>query len=445
MSKRKRQHKPLPTETFAASVRALSHEGRGIATVNERTTFISNALPDEEVNFIYTHLSSRYAEGKAEEIIKASPDRVTPQCVYFGLCGGCSLQHMSHQAQLALKQNTLQEHLQHFAKSEPQTWLPPLTGPEYAYRHKARLGIRYVAKKSSVLIGFREQQSRYLADMSSCEVLAAPVGHLIAPLRELLMQLDAKEQLAQIEVAVGENATALLLRNLVELSASDRALLTAFATEHQLWLFLQPNKPKPLEKLWPLDNEEFLQYEQPHYNLTFWFHPTDFTQVNPAINRDMVQKALALLDLQPTDSVLDLFCGLGNFTLPISRFVKHVVGVEGSDEMVQRASMNAERNQISNVEFHAADLTKPQNAPWVKQRYNKLLLDPPRSGALEILPLLNDWQPAKIVYVSCNPATLARDIGEMLQYGYQLIATGIMDMFPQTNHVESIALLERVK
>lgn len=441
MSKRRR--KPLPQDPITTEIRGLSHEGRGIATVDERTTFISNALPDEKVEFLYTKLNKKIAEGKATTILQASPERVTPKCDYFGLCGGCSLQHMDHGAQLTLKQNTLRDHLNHFAKTQPEKWLTPLTGPQYAYRHKGRLGVRYVTKKESVLVGFREQQNRYLADMRHCKTLAAPVGDLIVPLRELIAQFDAKSEIAQIEAAIGDNDTALIFRNLVELSSHDTNLLVEFAKQHSLWIFLQPNKPQPLEKLWPNDAQDLLHYQLEDFSLKLWFHPNDFTQVNPSINRKMLPLAIELLDLQATDTALDLFCGLGNFTLPISRSVAHVVGIEGSEEMVQRASYNAESNNITNTEFFAADLSKEIDEAWANKTYNKLLLDPPRSGALEILHHIPKWQPEKIVYVACNPATLARDIGEIISFGYRLEAAGIIDMFPQTNHVESIALLVR--
>lgn len=440
----KRRKKPLPQDPITTQIRALSHEGRGIATVDERTIFISNALPNEEVEFLYTKLNKQTAEGKATTILQASPERVAPKCDYFGLCGGCSLQHMDHEAQLTLKQNTLRDHLNHFAKTEPQAWLAPLTGPQYAYRHKARLGVRYVTKKASVLVGFREQQNRYLANMWHCKTLATPVGDLIGPLRELLEQFDAKSEIAQIEAAIGDNDTALIFRNLVDLTAHDSDMLIDFAKLHSLWIFLQPNKPQPLEKLWPNDNQNLLHYQLDEYSLKLWFHPNDFTQVNPSINRKMIPLAIELLDLQPTDSVLDLFCGLGNFTLPISKSVSKITGIEGSEEMVQRATFNANHNNIVNADFFAADLSKEINAPWANKKYDKLLLDPPRSGALEVLHHIAKWQPEKIVYVACNPATLARDIGEIVALGYRLQSAGIMDMFPQTNHVESIALLVKV-
>lgn len=439
----KRHRKKLPTESVVTEITSLSHEGRGIATVNQRTTFISNALPNEKVEFIYTKLNNRYAEGKAIDILNANPQRVQPACDYFGVCGGCSLQHMSTEQQLSIKQQTLQEQLQHFATTLPKQWLTPLTGPEFHYRHKARLGVRYVIKKDSVLVGFREQQSRYLANIWHCKTLAEPVASLIAPLRETLMQLKAKQDIAQIEVAIGDEKTTLVIRNLVELDANDCQQLIEFGKNNSVSIVLQPNKPQPLQKLYPNDDDLYLFYRLPEYHLTFWFHPFDFTQINPAINRAMVSLALKHLDIQSTDKVLDLFCGLGNFTLPISKFAKSVVGIEGSEDMVARAKMNASRNNIFNAEFFAADLTQTIQAEWMQQKYDKLLLDPARSGAAEILEHIPLWYPERIVYVSCNPATLARDIGIIVKYGYQLEKAGIINMFPQTNHVESIAVLSR--
>ena len=442
MSKRRRLK--IPNEVQLASVHSLSHEGRGIAQVNNKPTFITNALPSEEVEFQYTSLHGKYAEGRATRIIQSSPARVAPHCPYFGTCGGCSLQHLRHEDQLALKQTALKELLAQIAHIEPQAWLTPMTGLLYGYRHKARLGVRYVAKKETVLVGFREIQSRYLADMDSCAVLHPSVGNLITPLRQLIAGLSVFDQIAQIEVAVSDTQTALVFRNMAPLSADDETQLRAFAQTHALLIYLQPGAPSTIARFWPLDEDPYLYYRLEAFDVTFAFHPTDFTQVNPSINQQMVPTAIGLLDIVPTDRVLDLFCGLGNFTLPLSRSAQHVVGIEGSTEMVERALMNQQRNGISNAEFHALDLTQPlPNATWATQRYDKLLLDPARSGALEVLPHLAQWQPQKIVYVSCNPATLARDTATIIAHGYRLEKAGIIDMFPHTNHVESIAVFIR--
>jgi 23S rRNA (uracil1939-C5)-methyltransferase len=434
----------FPEGLTAAHIINLSHEGRGIATIEGRKTFISNALPDEDVIFQYTALQPRYGEGRAIEILNASPERVAPECPHFSICGGCSLQHMEHSAQLTLKQNTLLEQLHHFAKQQPDTIMAPITGPQYAYRHKARLGVRYVPKKNAVLVGFREQQSRYLTDLNLCKVLANPVGNLITPLRELIRSLAAFEQIAQIEVAIGDTQSALVFRNLVTLNDGDQHKLIDFAKQHTIDLYLQSGGPNTVTKIWPLSESDLLYYTLPNFDLQLWFHPLDFIQINPAINRKMIPVALNLLELKPTDKVLDLFCGLGNFTLPIARTVQHVTGVEGSQLMVKRAQHNAAANNINNVEFHMADLTQPVTATWAKQRYDKLLLDPGRAGAKEIIEMIPCWQPERIVYVSCNPATLARDAGLLAALGYHLQSAGIIDMFPQTNHVESIANFIRI-
>ena len=433
----------FPEGLTNAHIDNLSHEGRGIATIEGRKTFISNALPGEDVAFQYTALQPRYGEGRAIDIMVASPERVAPECPHFGICGGCSLQHMEHSAQLGLKQNTLLEQLQHFAKVVPDTILPPITGPQYGYRHKARLGVRYVPKKNSVLVGFREQQSRYLTALDLCKVLAPPVGNLITPLRELISSLTAFEQIAQIEVAIGDTQTALVFRNLVPLDTTDHNKLIDFAQQHTLDLYLQSGGPDTVTKIWPLNNSDLLYYTLPDFDLKLTFHPLDFIQINSVINRKMIPAALNLLELKSTDKVLDLFCGLGNFTLPIARTAQHVTGVEGSTLMVKRATANAIANNINNVEFQMADLTQPITVTWAKQHYDKLLLDPARAGAKEIIELIPQWQPQRIVYVSCNPATLARDAGLLAQQGYHLQSAGIIDMFPQTNHVESIALFIR--
>jgi 23S rRNA (uracil1939-C5)-methyltransferase len=445
MKKQRKRKNKLPEGKFIASIESLNHEGRGVAHVNGKATFIFNALPGETVEFDYTYSRKKFDCGKATTILSASTDRVTPRCNHFGICGGCSLQHVNVNAQISYKQNILLEQLRHFGAAKPENILPPLTASEYGYRHKARLGVRYVIKKETVLVGFREQQSNYLAQLSDCPVLHSSVGNLITPLRELIARLEAYQDIAQIEVAVAEPAPALVLRNLIELSANDKQILIEFAKQHDIWLYLQPGNADTVSKLYPNDEQLFLHYTLPEFNLTYQFHPLDFTQINPSINQKMVPLALSLLELKTTDKVLDLFCGLGNFTLPLAKIANHVVGVEGSEKMVERARMNAAHNAISNVEFFAADLMADcSNQAWAQQYYNKILLDPPRSGAFDILPLIANMKTNTIVYVSCNPATLARDAGELVnKYGYNLISVGVMDMFPHTAHVESIALFKK--
>ncbi len=449
MSRRRR--KPLPTEPQQAHIDNLSHEGRGIAHINGKTTFINAALPGEEVTFKYTYVSSRYDEGEALEVQQASPHRVTAKCKHVDFCGGCSLQHMHPQQQIHHKQAVLLEHLQHQGGTQPQHCLEPLSSPSWQYRHKARLGVRHVPKKGKVLVGFREKNSRYLANLEQCEILAPPLNELITPLSDLIGQFSCPDKIAQIETAVGEASCALIIRHLVPLSDNDQALLTAFAKQHQLDIYLQPGGPKTINKFYPQDNNDYLSYSLAKHNIALHFKATDFTQINPHINQQMIDRSIALLELKASDHVLDLFCGLGNFSLPMARYAAHVTGVEGDGAMVERAEYNAALNQISNTTFYSADLTQDlSKESWTQSLINeplpinKLLLDPPRSGADALLKqLLPIQQPERIVYVSCNPATLGRDTAIIIAHGYQLVSAGVMDMFPHTAHVESIALFVR--
>lgn len=438
----RRHPKKPPQGNFTASIKSFSHDGRGIAAIDGKTTFIFGALPGETVEFTYTACHSKFDEGKVVNVITPAPERVTPNCQHFGVCGGCSLQHIASTTQIKHKQTMLLEQLKHFGNIVPKEILSPLTSDVWGYRHKARLGVRYVTKKATVLVGFREQNSNFLAQLERCEVLDPRVGNLIMPLREFIASLDAFNSISQIEVAITQTQVGLVFRHLEPLNSSDLEQLKTFGAEHGLWLYLQPAGPNSVTKLYPDDKQLFLHYSLPEFNLIYQFHPLDFTQVNPTINQKMVALALELLDVQPSDTVLDLFCGLGNFTLPIAQRAKHVVGVEGSDVMVERASMNAQTNHITNVEFYAANLMGDCSThPWTTQSFTKILLDPPRSGALDILPLVAAMNAQTIVYVSCNPATLARDAGELVnRYGYTLQKAGVMDMFPHTEHVESIAL-----
>lgn len=424
----------------------FSHDGRGVARdAAGKTIFIDGVLPGERVTYTITKNKRRFSEAKVMEILEPAPQRVVPKCAHFLSCGGCAQQHISTSAQLAAKQQGVLEQLEHFGGVQAANILPPLTGPLWGYRNKARLGVRYVIKKEKVLVGFRERQSNYLAEIDSCVILHPQIGLLITPLKELLASLIAYQDIAQIEVAVGDTRMALILRNLVTLSASDEQKLVDFATKHNFDLYLQPANADSAYKLWPQDDLMRLYYTLPAYNLTMGFHPLDFTQINPVLNRSMLEQALRLIALDAQDRVLDLFCGLGNFSLPMARIARHVTGVEGSSNMVARAYENALHNNISNVSFYAADLTlDQQESDWAKQAYTKVLLDPPRSGAMEILPLLAKMGIDIILYVSCNPATLARDSGILTkQYGYKLLNLGIMDMFPHTMHVETMALFKR--
>lgn len=435
-----------------AEIRSLSHEGRGVATYNNKTVFIDNALMGERVIFQLVKKSRRYDMGKAIKILTPSENRVTPKCAHFLDCGGCALQHMKADVQIIAKQNILLEHLSHFGKVTPEKIDPPLTGPVYGYRRKARLGVRYVRKKEQVLVGFREKHSNKIAEIERCEILHPSVGEKITDLKKLIQSLEAFDAIPQIEVAIGDTETALVFRNLSTLSENDLQKLIQFAKETSFILFLQPKGPESIYPLWPKEHSGFLHYKLPEYSLTYHFRPDDFTQVNADINQAMVKKAIELMSPASEDIILDLFCGLGNFTLPMARFAKTVVGVEGSAAMVARAEYNAKQNGINNVHFLSANLEEEGCLKPVFDRnmsqtsfFNKVLLDPPRTGAYTIVQALAAMKHIKsIVYVSCNPATLARDVGVLVHQGtFRLKSVQVMDMFPHTAHVESMALLVR--
>lgn len=445
MNKNVKLDKKKESVTVTAKVHALSHDGRGIATVDNKKTFISGALPNETVAIHIFHKRSHYHEAEIRDILEVSSDRAIPPCSHFGVCGGCSLQHINMDRQLQLKQETLLDHLKHFGQVIPSELLLPLNAMTTGYRRKARLGVKFVIKKNKVLVGFREKSSRYLADLNRCVILHPRVGEHLQTLRQLVANLACYQEIPQIEVAMGDHDIALIFRHLSDLSESDKEQLIAFARQHNFHLYLQPNPPHPIYKLWPDDNRPRLTYTLPDYQLEFLFHPLDFTQINLEINRLMVKQAVELLDLRPNDHVLDLFCGIGNFTLPIAKQVKQVTGIEGSMEMVDRANENAKHNNLANIDFHAANLMEPTpKAPWIKPNYDKILIDPPRAGAKEMLSYFKHFAAKRIVYVSCNPATLARDAGELVhQYGYQLRQAGIMNMFPHTSHIEAMAIFEK--
>jgi 23S rRNA (uracil1939-C5)-methyltransferase len=430
---------------FTIDIHALSHEGRGIGNVNGITTFVDGALPDEQVICQITKKHRRYLEAKPIEFLKTSSERITPACPHFGICGGCSLQHLNPENQIQFKQKTLLEQLQLFGKVTAKNILPPLVGQVWGYRRKARLGVRYVKKKEQLFIGFREKGTPFLTNINSCKVLHPKIGNAIIELNHLVASLSQFENIPQIEVAIGDNEAALVFRHLTELPADDLAKLSAFGVAHQFSIYLQPNGSAPITKLTPNDSCELLTYALPDFQLELAFHPLDFIQINGEINQSLIKLALNLLDPQANETILDLFCGLGNFTLPLARFAKRVIGVEGCEKMVMRAKQNAERNSIHNTEFYAANLTAitPQTT-WLQNSYEKILLDPPRTGAIEIIPLLASLSAKKIVYISCNPATLARDAHMLTQqFGYTLKVTGVVNMFPHTSHVEAIAVFEK--
>jgi 23S rRNA (uracil1939-C5)-methyltransferase len=355
---------------------------------------------------------------------------------------------MAGDAQIEFKEQTLREHFAHFGGIEPEEWVPPMRSQTLGYRRKARLGVKYVPARESVLVGFREKRNSFLTDIDRCIVLDPRIGEKIMPLRELLHGLEAFRRVPQVEVACGDDVAALVFRNMDELSDSDRAALIGFGQAHDLHIYLQPKGPDTVHRIWPEQGPEGgperLNYRLEEFDLDMAFHPMDFTQVNAEMNRGMVHRALEWLDVQPDERVLDLFCGLGNFTLPLARKAAQVVGVEGDESMVVRGRENSERNRLSNAEFHGADLQADfTRQPWAGEGFDKILIDPPRSGALEVCEYLTAFGARRVVYVSCNPATLARDAGALVRNGYRLVRAGVMDMFPHTTHVESMALFER--
>ena len=441
---RRPNRKTIPQTPVPTQIESFAHDLRGVAHVNGKAVFVDGALPGEEVEFVYTDIHRDYAEARIERIVSPAPERIRAHCQHFGVCGGCSLQHLDEARQILAKQNLLMEQFRRIGKVKPEEIWPPLTGPHWGYRRKARLGVKWVAKKGKVLVGFREKASAFLAEIESCPVLHPQVGEHLRDFAELITTLSIKERVPQIEVAVGDERTALVFRVLQTPSHADLEIMRGFGQNFGFDIYLQPQGPDSILAVWP-DNPPLLSYTLPENGVEFRFQPTDFTQVNVAINRKMVHRVLEALDPQPTDEILDLFSGIGNFTLPMARKSANVVGIEGGAVAVARARQNALDNGLDNVAFQVANLTQPQGlSPWAIRRYDKVLLDPSRAGAMEILGLAGQWSATRIVYVSCNPSTLARDAGFLVnELGYRLVKAGVMDMFPHTAHVESIALFER--
>ena len=438
-----RRRAALPSEPVVAQIQSFSHDGRGVARIEGKAVFVAGALPGETVRLRYRARRRRHDEGEVLDVLVPSPDRVAPRCAHFGVCGGCSLQHQAPSAQVGAKQQALLDALSHIGKTEPDTVFAPLLNAEpWGYRRKARLGVKFVAKKDRVLVGFRERGSSFVADLHECHVLHPRIAAVLPHLADLIAGLSVARQVPQIEVAMDDARLVLVFRVLESPGPADRATLSAFAAAHDLAVYLQPGGP---DTVGPLDEPLDLHYTLPQFGLDLAFLPGDFTQVNTDINRQMVGRAVELLAPDRTERVLDLFCGVGNFTLPLATRAGEVVGVEGDGGLVQRARDNAERNGLANVRFHTANLYEPLDAePWLRESFDKALLDPPRSGALEVLPLLPRLGVRRIVYISCYPGTLARDAGVLVrEHGYRLTGAGVMDMFPHTTHVESLAVFER--
>ena len=430
------------------SITDLSHDGRGVAHWPEghaqagKAVFVAGALPGETVSVQQTARSKHFDEAKTLEVLAASPDRVTPRCPHFGVCAGCVLQHLDESKQIAYKQQVLLDNLQRIGHVSPAAVLPPLQADSWGYRRKGRLSVRRVEKKDKTLVGFRETDPRFVADLRECHTVVPQLGFKLDALSALVDGMDGRSHIPQIEFIAGDAATALVFRHLQPLSDSDRTKLAAFGEAHGFVIFLQPGG---LDSVHPLVGEApQLSFHLPQWQIEFLFKPLDFIQVNAKLNEAMIARALELLDVQPGERVLDLFCGLGNFTLPLARAAGAgvVVGVEGDAGLVARARANAEHNGLTNASFHAADLAQDlAGQPWLKQGFDKLLLDPARAGAIEVLKQLPLKGLKKIVYVSCHPGSLARDAGWLVnEAGWQLQEAGVMDMFPHTAHVESIAV-----
>ena len=427
---------------FEAEIVDHSHDGRGVARRDGKTVFVAGALPGERVMAEQTSKNRHFDEARTLDVLQASPDRVTPRCPHFGTCSGCVLQHLAEDKQILLKQRVLLENLERIGHVTPQSVLPPLKGDSWGYRRKGRFSVRHVNKKGRTLVGFRETDPRFVADLKVCHTVIPHIGERVEALALLVESLDARNDIPQIEFIAGDDTIALVFRHLAPLNEGDLAKLVAFAQLHAFAIFLQSGGIDTVVPLWP--EVAPLAFALPQWNIELAFRPLDFIQVNASLNQKMIARTFELLDPQPEDRILDLFCGLGNFTLPMARLAGEVVGVEGEAGLVQRARENAEHNGLPNAHFHAADLTQDlQGTPWMRQGFNKLLLDPPRSGADQVLKQLPLKNINRIVYVSCHPASLARDAGYLVnERGYTLKAAGVMDMFPHTGHVESIALFE---
>ena len=426
-----------------ADIVDLAHDGRGIARLDGKAVFIDGALPGEHVRFRVLKRRRQMDEAGLVDVLLASPDRVVPRCAHFGICGGCSLQHLSAAAQLSAKENQLLENLQRIGNVQPARVLAPLRSDEWAYRRRARLGIKYVHKKGRVLAGFREREKPYIADIRRCEVLPAPLANLPQELAALAETLTIKEKVPQVELAAGDEETALVFRVMETPSAADLEKISAFGIERGLQIFLQTGG---LDTVRPVRSDYApLSYAVDGGNVRIAFGPVDFIQVNRGINVSMVDAAITLLKPAANDAVLDLFCGLGNFTLPLARRAGRVLGVEGDAPLVAKARANAVHNGIDNAQFAVENLFEPNTfGEWARERYDLVLLDPPRAGAAELLPRMAHWQPRRVVYISCHPGSLARDAGILVaDLGFKLTAAGVMDMFPHTTHVESIAVFER--
>ncbi len=432
-------------EAETARIESVTHDGKGIAAVSGKKVFVAGALEGEEVSFRRRKRRRNFDEAELLEVLSASPRRIEPRCAVFELCGGCSLQHIGDAEQRQIKQQALQDALERIGKVTPDRWLEPIYDSPWNYRRRARLAVKDVAGKGRVLVGFRERHAPFITDMHRCEVLASPIDALLDDLSALIGSLSLRSRLPQVEVAVAENATSLVFRVLDPPTDNDLESFKAFGAQHELRIYLQSGGPDTISLLQPEGPLPSLSYSLPDFDIVIEFEATDFVQVNASVNRRMVATALELLNPGPDDRVLDLFCGIGNFSLPLARQCSHVLGVEGEQSLVERAKSNAGRNGIGNCDFRTADLGKIDGSEsWLADDWDGLLLDPARSGAIEVVRHIGRIDPSRIVYVSCHPATLARDLNMLVtEQGFRLEAAGIIDMFPHTGHVESIAILAK--
>ena len=425
-----------------AEVIDLSHDGCGIAQLGERRIFVPGALPGERIRVLPRKHRRQYQLGDLVEIVEPSASRVEPPCEYFGRCGGCAVQHLDYAAQVSFKESMVREALARIGGVEPEVWLEPIVGPQWNYRRRARLGVRYVKGKQRVLVGFKERATRYVTDMGSCMVLVKPFDQLPGVLGEMIGQTSLWRRLPQVEVAAGEAAQAVVFRVLDEPEEADLALFADFGQRWDLDVYLQPGGPGTVRPLDP-DRTRPLSYRLTDFEVTLHFAPTDFLQVNARVNERLVAQTLRLLELRAADRALDLYCGLGNFSLPLARQAGEVLGIEGDGGLVARAAANARLNGLENVKFEAADLNQP-GWSFLREDWDAVVLDPPRSGAETAVRQMAEMSPRRIAYISCHPATLARDARTLVhEHGYRLLAAGIADMFPHTHHVEAVSVFAR--
>jgi len=439
----RRRRRRLPAEPVEVEISDLSHDGRGVGRVAEKVVFVHGALPGERVSARLTARNRRFDEAIMLSVDSPSHERVAPECPWFGYCGGCALQHLNHAGQLEWKQQRLAENLRRIGQVEPEQWMAPIFAEPWNYRRRARLSVRNVPGKGRVLVGFREIGGRYVADIEACRILHPAFAGRLMELSALIGRLSIPDRIAQVECAAGDATAAIVLRHLQPLTSGDQKALIDWSEETGVAVWLQPAGPDSVTLLWPEQHQ--LSYRLDEFGLTLDFHPQQFIQVNAEVNRQLTQKAVELMAPGPEDRILDLFCGLGNFSLPLATRAGEVLGVELDESLVRAGAANAAANDIGNAGFVAADLMQSvETLGWMRKAFDGVLIDPPRSGAAEILPLVAATGASTVVYVSCDPATLARDAGTLISdCGYRLVTAGIADMFPHTAHVESLALFRK--